>query len=92
MFKYLSLAVYLLVLIVVSGSNPRRKRSRFKYLKGQSDNVRVITSLYIVFWFSVHLLSISNFSSYFSIDDSTYSRLAGVWFINIMALVILVEK
>lgn len=33
MFKYLSLVVYLLVLLAVSGSNPRRKRSRFKYLK-----------------------------------------------------------
>lgn len=92
MFKYLSLVVYLLVLLAVSGSNPRRKRSRFKYLKGQSDNVRVITSLYIVFWFSVHLLSISNFSAYLNIDDSTYSLLAGVWFLNIMAFVILVEK
>ena len=86
MFKYLSLVVYLLVLLAVSGS------SRFKYLKGQSGNVRVITSLYIVFWFSVHLLSISDFSSYFSIDDSTYSLLAGVWFFNLMALVILVER
>ena len=92
MVKYLSLVVYLLVLLAVSGSNLRRKRSRFKYLKGQSDNVRVITSLYIVFWLSVHLLSISDFSSYFSIDDSTYSLLAGVWFFNLMALVILVEK
>ena len=92
MFKYLSLVVYLLVLLAVSGSIPRRKRSRFKYLKGQSDNVRVITSLYIVFWLSVHLLSISDFSSYFSIDDSTYSSLAGVWFFNLMALVILVAK
>lgn len=92
MVKYLSLVVYLLVLLTVSGSNPKRKRSRFKYLKGQSDNVRVITSLYIVFWLSVHLLSISDFSSYFSIDDSTYSLLAGVWFFNLMALVILVEK
>ena len=92
MVKYLSLVVYLLVLLAVSGSNPRRRRSRFKYLKGQSDNVRVITSLYIVFWFSVHLLSISDFSSYFSVDDSTYSLLTGVWFFNLMALVILVER
>ena len=92
MVKYLSLVVYLLVLLAVSGSSTRRRRSRFKYLKGQSDNVRVITSLYIVFWLSVHLLSISDFSSYFSIDDPTYSLLAGVWFFNLMALVILVEK
>ena len=92
MVKYLSLVVYLLVLLAVSGSSTRRRRSRFKYLKGQSDNVRVITSLYIVFWLSVHLLSISDFSSYFSIDDSTYSLLAGVWFFNLMALVILVER
>ena len=92
MFKYLSLVVYLLVLLAVSGSSTRRRRSRFKYLKGQSDNVRVITSLYIVFWFSVHLLSISEYSRYLHIDDSTYSLLAGVWFFNLMALVILVEK
>ena len=92
MFKYLSLVVYLLVLLAVSGSSTRRRHSRFKYLKGQSDNVRVITSLYIVFWLVVHLLSISDFGSYFSIDDSTYSLLAGVWFFNLMALVILVEK
>lgn len=92
MVKYLSLVVYLLVLIVVSSSKIRRRRSRFKYLNGQSDNVRVITSLYIVFWLSIHLLSISDFSSYFSIDDSTYSLLEGVWLLNVMALVILVEK
>lgn len=92
MVKYLSLVVYLLVLIVVSSSKTRRRRSRFKYLNGQSDNVRVITSLYIVFWLSIHLLSISDFSSYFSIDNSTYSLLEGVWFFNLMALVILVEK
>lgn len=92
MFKYLSVVVYLLVLLAVSGSNPRRKRSRFKYLKGQLDNVKVITYIYVVFWLSVHLLSISDFSSYFSIDDSTYSLLAGVWLFNLMALVILVEK
>ena len=92
MFKYLSLVVYLLVILSVSGSSTSQRRSRFNYLKGQSDNVRVITYLYIVFWLSVHLLSISDFSYYFNIGDSTYSSIAGVWFINIMALVILVEK
>lgn len=92
MFKYLSLVVYLLVLLAVSGSSTRRRRSRFKYLKGQSDNVRVITFLYIVFWLIVYLLSISEYSGYLLIDDSTYSLLAGVWFFNLMALVILVEK
>lgn len=92
MVKYLSLVVYLLILLAVSGSSARRRRIRFKYLKGQSDNVRVITSLYIVSWLSIHLLSISDFSSYFSIDDSTYSLLEGVWLLNVMALVILVEK
>jgi hypothetical protein len=92
MFKYLSLVVYLLVILAVSGSRVSRRNSRFSYLKDQSDNVKVITYLYIIFWFSVHLLSISNFSAYLNIDDSTYSLLSGVWFINIIALVILVEK
>ena len=49
MFKYLSLVVYLLVILAVSGSSTSQKRSRFNYLKGQSDNVGVITYLYIVF-------------------------------------------
>lgn len=91
MFKYLSLVVYILVLMVVS-RGIKLSSSRVRYLKGQSDNVKVITYLYIVFWLVLQILSFSSLSTYLHIDDYTYSQLVGVWFLNIMALVVLVEK
>lgn len=91
MFKYLSLIVYILVLMVVS-RNIKLSRSRFRYLKCQADNVKVITYLYIVFWLALHLLSISSLSTYLNIEDYTYTQLIGVWFLNIMALVVLVGR
>jgi len=90
MFKYLSLIVYILVLNVVNRGI--KLSSRFRYLKGQSDNVKVITYLYIVFWLVLQILSLSSLSIYLHIDDYTYTQLLGVWFLNIMALVVLVEK
>ena len=90
MFKYLSLVVYILVLMVVSRGI--KLSSRFRYLKGQSDNVKVITYLYIVFWLVLQILSFSSLSTYLHIDDYTYTQLTGVWFLNIIALVVLAGK
>ena len=91
MFKYLSLIIYLFILGAISRST-KRKQTKFKYLKSQVGNVKVITYLYIVFWLALHILSISSLSTYLNIEDYTYTQLMGVWFLNIMALVVLVGR
>ena len=95
MFKIFSLGLYLgfLVFLYITESKGIFKNgSRFKPLKHYSDNVKVVTYLYIVFWFIVYLLSVSELSGYLHIDDSTYILLAGVWSLSVMAIGILAEK
>lgn len=95
MVKIFSLGLYLgflLFLYIADSKGIFKDGSRFKPLKHYSDNVKVVTYLYIVFWLVVYLLSISEFSGYLHIDDSTYILLAGVWSLNIMAIGILAEK
>lgn len=95
MVKLFSLGIYLgfLVFLYIAESKGIFKDgSRFKPLKNYADNVRVVTYLYIVFWLVVYLLSISEFSGYLRINDSTYVLLSGVWSLNIMAIGILSEK
>lgn len=95
MVKLFSLGLYLgfLVFLYIAESKGIFKDgSRFKPLKHYSDNIKVVTYLYIVFWLVVYLLSISKFNGYLRINDSTYILLSGVWSLNIMAIGILSEK
>lgn len=95
MVKIFSLGLYLgflLFLYIAESKGIFKDGSRFKPLKHYSDNVKVVTYLYIVFWLVVYLLSISEFSGYLRINDSTYILLSGVWSLNIMVIGILSEK
>lgn len=95
MVKIFSLGLYLgflLFLYTAESKGIFKDGSRFKPLKHYSDNVKVVTYLYIVFWLVVYLLSISGLSGYLHIDDSTYILLAGVWSLSLMAMGILAER
>ena len=95
MVKIFSLGLYLgflLFLYIAESKGIFKDGSRFKPLKHYSDNVKVVTYLYIVFWLVVYLLSISEYNGYLHIDDSTYILLTGVWFLSVMAIGILAEK
>ena len=95
MVKIFSLGLYIGFIVFLYISEYKgifKDGSRFKPLKHYADNVKVVTFLYIVFWLVVYLLSISEFSGYLHIDDSTYILLAGVWSLNVMAIGILAEK
>ena len=95
MVKIFSLGLYLgflLFLYIAESKGIFKDASRFKPLKHYSDNVKVVTYLYIVFWLVAYLLSISGLSGYLHIDDSTYIILSGVWFLSIIAIGILAEK
>ena len=95
MVKIFSLGLYigfLVVLYIAESKGIFKDGSRFKPLKHYSDNVKVVTYLYVIFWLVVYLLSISEVTGYLHIEDSTYILLAGVWSINVMAIGILAEK
>ena len=95
MVKIFSLGLYLgflLFLYIAESKGIFKDGSRFKPLKHYSDNVKVVTYLYIVFWLVVYLLSISEYNGYLRIDDSTYILLTGVWSLSVMAIGILAEK
>lgn len=95
MVKIFSLGLYigfLVVLYIAESKGIFKDGSIFKPLKHYSDNVKVVTYLYVIFWLVVYLLSISEVNGYLHIEDSTYILLAGVWSINVMAIGILAEK
>ena len=95
MVKIFSLGLYigfLVFLYIAESKGIFKDGSRFKPLKLHADSVKVVTYLYIVFWLVVYLLSISEFSVYLLIDDSTYLLLTGVWSLSVMAIGILAEK
>lgn len=95
MVKIFSLGLYLgflLFLYIAESKGIFKDGSRFKPLKHYSDNVKVVTYLYIVFWLVVYLLSISEYNGYLRIDDSTYILLTGVWSLSVMAIGILAEE
>ena len=95
MVKIFSLGLYIGFLVFIYIAEFKgifKDGSRFKPLKHYSDNVKVVTYLYIVFWLVVYLLSISKANGSLNIDDSTYILLTGVWSLNVMAIGILAEK
>ena len=95
MVKVFSLGLYLgflLFLYIAESKGIFKDGSRFKPLKHYSDNVKVVTYLYIVFWLVVYLLSISELYGYLLIDDSTYILLSGVWSLSVIAIGILAER
>lgn len=95
MVKIFSLGLYLgflLFLYIAESKGIFKDGSRFKPLKHYSDNVKVVTYLYIVFWLVVYLLSISELYGYLHIDGSTYILLSGVWSLSVISIGILAEK
>lgn len=95
MVKIFSLGLYLgflLFLYIAESKGIFKDGSIFKPLKHYSDNVKVVTYLYIVFWLVVYLLSISELYGYLHIDDSTYILLSGVWSLSVIAIGILSER
>ena len=83
---------FLLFLYIAESKGIFKDGSKFKPLKLYSDNVKVVTYLYIVFWLVVYLLSISELDGYLHIDDSTYILLSGVWSLSVIAIGILAER